>query len=142
MKVSLKYRLELHWDTVSYNDDDVASLHGAYFMGPVLKDAAQIQPNDKLILDMTEQHMIFIPEYYQATLKWGEVTYKEDRVFLKNATVKGKHINSLETLKDNEWVLIDCSDHEEKKHPFHLVYFAQVRREGGEEKYEPGSEKG
>jgi len=135
MKVITKYRLELHWDSVTYDDDDVVTLNGAYFAGPVLKEAAQIQPNDQLILDMTGQHMIFIPEYYQATLKWKGVDYKENRVFLKDATIKGKYVNSIETLKNNDWILIDCADHEERKHPFHLVYWAEVRKATGEEKF-------
>lgn len=134
MKVITKYRLELHWDSVDYADE-VALLKGAYFTGPVLREAAQIQPNDELTLDMTGQHLIFIPDYYQGVLKWQGVDYVGDRVFLKGATLKGKHVNSIETLKDNEWILIDCSQHEEEKHPFNLVYWAEVRRESGEEKF-------
>jgi hypothetical protein len=134
VKVFRKYRLELRWNKVRYKKG-LAILEGAYFTGPVLKEAAQIQHNDQLILDMTEQHLVFVPEYYQATLKWGQVTYDKDRVFLEGATIKGKYVNSIDTLKDNEWVLINCRQHEEKKHPFHLVYFAEIKRETGEDKF-------
>ena len=94
MRVMQKYRLELHWDTVEYPTEDMASLKKAYFMGPVLKEAAQINPNDQLMLDMTYQHMIFVPEYYQALLQWKGVEYRDGKVFLKGTTLKGKHINS------------------------------------------------
>ena len=134
MRVSNKYRLELHWDKVGY-DKEEALPQGAYFSGPVIKEAARIQPNDELILDMTSQHIVFIPDYYQAVLKWKGVDYKQDRVFLKDVTIRGKHVNSIETLKDNDWLLIDCSQHEEEKHPFNLVYWAEVRKETGEGKF-------
>lgn len=138
MRVINKYRLELRWDSVEYNRDNVATLAGAYFTGPVLKEAAQIRENDQLTLDMTSQHSIFIPDYYQAVLQWKEVEYKQGKVFLKGATVKGKYVNSLDTLKASDWILIDCFEHEEKKHPFHLVYWAEVRKVDGDEKFKAG----
>jgi len=135
MRVMTKYRLELHWNKVDYPADDVASLKKAYFMGPVLKDAAPISPNDQLMLDMTYQHQIFIPEYYQALLQWKGVEYRDGKVFLKSATLKGKHLNSLEPLDNTDFILIDCKEHEEAKHPFHLVYWAEVYKESKEVKY-------
>ena len=135
MRVMNKYRLELRWDKVEYPTEDVASLKKAYFMGPVLKEAAQISPNDQLMLDMTYQHMIFVPEYYQALLQWKGVEYKDDKVFLKGATIKGKHINSLEPLNNTDFILIDCKEHEEKKHAFHLVYWAEICKADKEKKY-------
>lgn len=135
MDVIEKYRLELHWETVEYNSDEVAVLKGAYFRGPVLQDAAKLRENDELILDMTTQHLVFIPDYYQATLNWKGVQYQGNQIFLKEAWIRGKHINSVETLSDTDWLLIDCREHEEVKHPFHLVYWAEVRKAEGKEKY-------
>ncbi len=135
MRILNKYRLELHWDTVEYPEDEVAVLKEAYFTGLVLKEAAQIQGDDQLMLDMTQQHQIFIPDYYQAVLKWKGVEYKGDKVFLKAATIKGKHVNSVETLNDTDFILIDCQQHEQEKHPFHLVYWAEVCKETKEAKY-------
>lgn len=135
MRVFNKYRLELHWDSVEYSDDQTAVLKGAYFAGPVLKNAAKIADNDQLIVDLTQQHLLFVPDYYQALLKWGAVEYKEDKVLLKGVTIRGRYVNSLEKLGNNDWLLIDCKEHEEKKHPFHLVYWAEVRKEDGGEKY-------
>ena len=136
MRVLTKYRLELRWDKVEYSREAVAVLKGAYFTGPVLKDAAQLEDEDQLILDMTAQHIIFvIPEYYQATLKWKGVEYKDDKIFLKESWIEGKYINSVETLEDNDFILIDCREHEKEKHPFLLVYWAEVCKEDKEKKY-------
>ncbi len=135
MRVLNKYRLELRWGRVEYPEDDIAALKGAYFSGPVLKGAAKINDNDQLIIDMTLQHSIFIPEYYHATLKWGRVRYQGSKVFLKEATLQGKHVNSIETLENTDWLLIDCKEHEEAKHPFHLVYWAEVCKKNKEKKF-------
>lgn len=135
MDVIEKYRLELHWDAVEYNSDEVAVLRGAYFSGPVLKEAAKLRENDELILDMTTQHLVFIPDYYQATLNWKGIQYWGNQIFLKEAWIRGKHINSVEALADKDWLLIDCREHEEAKHPYHLVYWAEVRKAEGKEKY-------
>ncbi len=135
MRVLNKFRLELRWDKVGYPTEDMAALKGAYFTGPVLKEAAKISPNDQLMLDMTYQHMIFIPDYYQALLQWKGVEYRDDKVFLKGATLKGKHLNSIEPLTAADFILIDCKEHEEKKHPYHLVYWAEVCKENKEVKY-------
>ena len=135
MRVLNKYRLELHWDTAEYPEDDIAVFKGAYFSGPVLTDAAKINDNDQLIIDMTLQHSIHIPEYYQATLRWGKVGYQGDKVFLKEATLQGKYVNSVETLGATDWILIDCKEHEEAKHPFHLVYWAEVCKKNKEKKF-------
>jgi len=135
MRVLNKYRLELRWDRVEYNRDDVAVLKGAYFEGPVLKEAAQLNEEDSLVLDMTNQHMIFMPDYYQATLSWKGVDYKNDRIYFKEASIKGKHVNSIETLKDTDWLLIDCKEHEMATHVFHLVYWAEIRNSDKEKKF-------
>ena len=135
MKVLNKYRLELHWDTVEYNRDDVAVLKDAYFEGPVLQEAAQLNEEDSLVMDMTNQHMIFMPDYYQATLSWKGVVYKEGRIYFKETHIKGKYVNSIETLKDTDWILMDCKEHEMATHVFNLVYWAEVRNSEQEKKF-------
>ncbi|KKK73049.1 hypothetical protein LCGC14_2897780, partial [marine sediment metagenome] len=94
MDVLTRYRLELHWDSVVPAEDDRAVLKGAYFTGPVLSDAAQINDDDQLTLDMTKQHAILAPmeDFYQAVLKWKGVDYKDDKVFLKEAWIRGKYV--------------------------------------------------
>jgi len=135
MRVVTKYRLELHWDSVEHNENELAVLRGAYFSGPVLVEAEQLREEDSLILDMTSQHMLFIPDYYQSTLNWKGVEYKGNKIFLKEAWVKGKYVNSIEPLRDTDWILIDCREHEESKHPFNLVYWAEVCKEDKEKKF-------
>ena len=154
MKVLDKYRLELHWTSVSYNREDVAVLKGAYFSGPVLKDAEKLREEDQLTLDMTDQHWIFPPmkDFYQAVLKWKGVQYHGGKIFLKEAYIKGKYVNSIETLENKDWILIDCKAHDTKRlmgkrgkrlapgvyqtiynHP--LVYRSKVMKSEGEDKY-------
>ncbi|KKL89057.1 hypothetical protein LCGC14_1918550 [marine sediment metagenome] len=135
MRILEKYRLELHWDTVEYNRDDVAVLKGAYFEGPVLQEAVQLNEEDSLVMDMTNQHMIFMPDYYQATLSWKGVVYKEGRIYFKETHIKGKYVNSIETLKDTDWILMDCKEHEMATHVFNLVYWAEVRNSEQEKKF-------
>ena len=137
MDVLSRHRLELHWDSVEYNEDDRALLKGAYFSGPVLSDAARINDDDQLTLDMTKQHSILaaMEDYYHAVLKWKGVDYKEDKVFLKEAWIQGKYVNSLEKLEKDDWVLINCKGHDEKSHPFLLVYWAEIYKKEKERKF-------
>jgi len=154
MKVLPKYRLELRWKDVEYKTDDVAHLKGAFFTGPVLKHAAQINPEDHLLLDLTKQHVIFPPmaDYYHAFLDWKGVEYKENKVYLKEAWVRGKYVNTLEKLSKDDWILIDCKGHDTEdyapkkgkrvapgvhmqKYNHLLVYYAEVQKKEEERKY-------
>ena len=154
MKVLPKYRLELHWSDVEYNKDDVAVLKGAYFSGTVLKHAARINEEDHLLLDMTKQHVIFPPmaDYYHAYLYWQGVEYKDDKVYLKKAWVRGKYVNSLEKLEKGDWILIDCKGHDTEDYDpkkgkklapgvytqnynHLLIYWAEVNKKEKEPKY-------
>jgi hypothetical protein len=149
-----KYRLELHWNSVLYKEETVAILKGAYFSGPVLQDALQLEDEDNLTLDMTEQHLLFPPmgDFYHATLNWKGVQYRGDKIFLKEACIKGKYINSLEPLENKDWILIDCKEHDTKKmvgrrgkrlaqgvyqtnYRHSLVYVAEVMKADSTEKY-------
>jgi hypothetical protein len=137
MDVLTKYRLELHWDSVEYNEDDLAVLKGAYFTGPVLSDAVKLNDVDQLMLDMTKQHIILpaMEDYYQALLNWKGVEYKEDKVYLKEVSVRGKYINALEKLENDDWILIDCREHESELHPYLLVYWAEIHKKERGQKY-------
>lgn len=154
MKVLNKYRLELHWKSVTYNEEEVAVLAGAYFSGPVLQEAMRLEEEDKLTLDMTKQHVVFaaMDDHYQAILNWKGVYYRGNRIFLKEAWLQGRYVNSLEMLRDTDWFLIDCAAHDiEKyegkrgkkigpgvyetnyKHP--LVYWAEIHKDDKERKF-------
>ena len=121
-------RLELHWDKVQYPEEGVAVLYGAYLCGPVFKDAAQIQDNDRLTLDLTKQHQMYIPNFYQATLTWKRAIHKieQGKVFLEEAIVKNKFLTSLERLSDEDYILVDCKGHDHRSHAYNLIYLAQV----------------
>jgi len=154
MQVLNKYRLELHWKSVTYNKEEVAVLKGAYFSGAVLKEAMQLVEEDKLTLDMTKQHKIFasMDDYYQAVLNWKGVDYRRDKIFLKESWIEGRYVNSLEALGDKDWILIDCAAHDVEKyegkkgkkigpglyethyrHP--LVYWAEIYKDDKERKF-------
>jgi hypothetical protein len=135
MQIWEKYRLELHWKSVEYNRDDLAVLKGAYFEGPVLKEAIKLVEEDSLVLDMTTQHALLIPNYYQATLQWKGVAYKDAHVYLNEAYIQGRYVNSIDTLKDDDYILIDCKEHEMATHIYHLVYWAEVRKGNRESKF-------
>lgn len=154
MKVLSKYRLELHWDSIDYSQEGIASLKGSYFTGPVLKQAAQLNDQDQLLLDMSQQHVIFPPvtDYYQATLHWKGIAYQEDRVILKNAWITGKYVAKVEKFNDQDWLLIDCKGHDTedykpkkgkrvapglytKVYKHQVVYYAEIQRKEGGEKY-------
>lgn len=153
MKVLPKYRLELYWKDVDYQDD-LAILKGAFFTGPVLKHAAEINQEDELTLDLTQQHVIFPPmaDYFQAVLRWKGVEYKEDKILLKQATIRGKYVNSLEKLSKDDWILIDCKGHDtedyaprrgkrlapgvyNQNYRHLLVYWAEIHKKEKERKY-------
>ncbi len=137
MRVLHKYRLELRWESVDYTRPEVAVLKGAYFAGPVLKDSEQLREEDELTLDMTKQHMVFSPmqDFYQAVLHWKGVQYQGNKIFLKEAHIKGKYVNSLETLENTDWILIDCKGHDDSNHPFNLVYWSEIHKFDNSEKY-------
>lgn len=120
---------------MEYSRDDVAVFKGAYFIGPVLLDSAQLVYEDSLVIDMTTQHFLFVPDYYHATLSWKGVQYKKDRILLTEAWIKGKYVNSIEVLEDTDWILINCKQHEVKDHPYNLVYFSEVRKDNKETKF-------
>jgi hypothetical protein len=155
MQVLPKYRLELHWESVVYHQTEVATLKGAYFSGSALKDAEKLRDEDQLILDMTQQHWVFVPmqDFYQATLYWKGVEYRGDRIYLKEARLQGKYVNSIVPLKNDNWILIDCKEHDSKKmtvgkrgkklapgvyqtiYTHTIPYWAEIMKGTGEEKF-------
>lgn len=132
-----KYKLELHWEFIHYHNDNTAVLQEAYFTGPALKIAEKIQAPDKILLDMTPQHLVVLGTYYVVRLYWDEVNYIDDKVYLKGARLTNTYLKELHKLCDSDYIQIDTSNHEEEKHPYHLVYESKVmRKEGTPYKYE------
>jgi len=130
-KVADRYRLELHWTNVSYDQDQIAILTGCYFSGPVVKDVAQLNQIDSMDLDFSNQYLIFTNLYYIAKLSWVGVRHTPDKIFLGESTLKNKNLNVVPKLNTNDYIIIDTQNHENEKHNFMLVYPSfLVRRDG------------
>ena len=117
-----RYRLELHWSDVIYEREGVAKLSGAYFSGPALKISQKLNDKDEINIDMTNQYVIFVPNFYIAKLKWDGIEYTATSVKLKTAIIENKFVNSIPQLKKNDYFVIDTFKHEEQTHAFHLNY--------------------
>jgi hypothetical protein len=133
MNVIERYKLIFRWAGVSY-DGSVATFNKAWFTGPVLKIAQQVQPNDYISLDFTAQNLksgLFIPDnFYIANLRWKEVKYAEDAVMLGSCTLSHNRSGSLKELQDGFEFIIDCFKHDETTHYKFLVYPAWVVKNG------------
>ncbi len=129
-----KYRLELHWEKAVFEIAGVAKLIKAYFCGPALSIANKINEDDKIIIDMTEQYLIFLPYFYLANLSWKTIVYSKDgkKVYLNNVVIENKHVNSLPKLEDDDYFVFDVANHEEKIHMFNPNYMAYLVNEEGE----------
>ena len=124
-----KYSLELHWLNVVYTEEGnniVIRLNGAYFSGPALRIALRINDNESIRLDFTEQYIIFLENYHIATLKWGEVIYAGNIVYLKDAYIYTSKKSKIPKLLSDDFLVIDTSLHEEKTHMMYLNYNART----------------
>ena len=126
------YRLEIHWNKVIYDHDGVAELRGCYFNGPVIKEVNALNDNDYMDLDFFNQYGIFIPSYYITRLSWQSTKFIDNKIKLLNVKLKNKHINSTPKLKNNDFIVIDTSNHTEEKHLFYLTYPSYLLRFDGE----------
>ena len=124
-----KYVLELHWINVKYVKSEegvTVYLDGAYFSGPALKIASKIANNDFIKLDFTEQYVVLLNNYHIATLKWGEVTYSGNIVYLKDALIRVSSLCDIPKFLCDDFLVIDTSCHEEKTHEMYLNYNART----------------
>jgi len=102
-----RYKLELHWEKVKYEQDGMCKLIGAYFSGPVLSNAEKINDNDNIKLDFFTQYLVFVKNVYVGDLSWGEVTYKDKKVILKDAIIThDKELNKVPKLRDTDYLVI------------------------------------
>jgi hypothetical protein len=129
MQVQEVYQLFFNWQGMKYSKD-VATFKKAWFDGPVLARAAQIEPNNYISLDFSLQNFqtnLFLPDnFFIARLSWKDVEYKDNKVILKKCSLLHNKAGSLKELKDGFKFLIDCSQHEEYMHRKMLVYPAWV----------------
>jgi hypothetical protein len=130
--VADRYKLELHWNKVIYEQDQIALLKDCYFSGPVLKDVTQLNQRDIMNLDFSNQYLVFIDNYYIAKLSWEGVRHTPDKIFLGNAILKNKNLNVVPKLKKNDYIVIDTHGHENEKHNYTLVYPSFLVKDEGQ----------
>jgi hypothetical protein len=133
MRLGEKYRLELRWKGVKYEQEGICKLDGAYFTGPALSDAEEVQSNDEIMLDFYSQYIILVKGVYVAKLSWGEVKYNPDKtISLKDANIThNSELNRVPKLRDDDYLVIDTSNHEMAIHRFHLTYKTYVVNSAG-----------
>lgn len=131
MGIKEKYKLYLRWSSLEKNKDEVCSLFGCCFYGPVIKEVKQINPNDSIVIDFTPQYSKVLSSYYFATLRWGAVNVEREKIYLRDVYLSGPFVNGLLDIEENFSILIDTENHEEDVHMFNLVYKGFiVNREG------------
>lgn len=131
-RISEKYRLEVYWGKVIYNQDDTAELEKCYFAGPALKEVEGINEEDHIDLDFSNQYIIFVPSYYIARLSWRGINQTQDKLYLNNVLLKNRHSTSVPRLKNDDFIVIDTKDHEDEKHDYHLTYPSYLIRSDGD----------
>jgi hypothetical protein len=121
-----KYRLELSWGSIEY-EDDICFLNLAFFSGPVLQFAEKIEANNFMYLDFFKQYFILVDNVYIGKLSWGEVFYNNDKVFLSNCTLTHEsELNKVPKLESTDILVIDCQQHERETHAFYTTYKTYV----------------
>ena len=133
---SEKYRLELRWKSIEHQVDGSSILYGAFFSGPALKISYDIRSPDHIDLDFTKQHSRIVSDFHIARLSWFEARGREEKILLGNPVIASQHENEISSLKSNDYIIIDCKEHEEETHKYHLVYKSYIVKETGEDKYE------
>jgi len=129
--LSDRFRLEVHWKKTVYNKENICGLKAAYLSGPALAEALRLEHNDHIMLDFFKQYVILVENVYVAKLSWGEVTYnKNGSISLANAFIThDTELNKVPKLKNNDYLVIDTSDHEVETHPYNTVYKTYVVNE-------------
>lgn len=129
--LSDRYRLELRWKKTTYNEGGVCRLTEARFTGPALADALKIEDDDHILLDFFKQYLVLVESVYVAKFSWGGVVYEKDgSILLKRASIThDTELNKVPRLKDNDYLIIDTSNHEVETHPFNPVYRTYVVNE-------------
>jgi hypothetical protein len=126
--LSEKYRLELHWTKIERPKPGIMTFEGVYFSGPALFQAEKINNNDSITLDFCLQYTILIKGVYVASFHWNEVVYNSDKtISLSNARlIFDPDLKGIPSLKDNDYLVIDTSGHENTKHMYNLLYPSYV----------------
>ena len=130
--ISEKFRLEIHWKKAVYEQEGTAELEGCYLSGPVLKEIAEMNQKDVIALDFGNQYIVLVPNYYVAKLSWEGVRHTPDKIYLDNAILQNKFLNSVPNLNNDDYIAVDTKNHEDEKHQYHLSYISYLVKHDGE----------
>lgn len=117
-----KFRLEIHWRKAVYEQDGIAKLDRCYLSGPAIQEVAELNSNDTMYLDFGNQYMVFIPYYYIVTFSWNGFNRSVDRINLNNVVLVNRDVNCVPKFKNDDFILVDTTNHENEKHQMHLTY--------------------
>ena len=129
--VSEKFRLEVHWKKVNYGKEGVSNIQGCYLSGPVLKEVDQLNEEDFIKLDFSNQYIIFVKNYYISELSWSGVKHTTEKIFLYNAKLENMNINVVPKLKNKDHIVIDTQNHEDEKHQYNMTYTSYLLKADG-----------
>lgn len=126
--LSDRYRLELSWDKVKYNEDGICVVEGAKFSGPALSEAQKLEDTDSIMLDFYQQYIKLVRSVYVANFSWSGVEYNSDgTISLNNTTIEhASELNRVPNLKDNDKLVIDTRNHTVEKHANNPLYKTYV----------------
>lgn len=130
--ISEKFKLEIRWNKIVYEQEGMAKLIGCCLSGPVIKEVAEMNQEDAMKLDFGNQYLVFVPYFYIATLYWKGMRRSEDKIYLDNVLLTNDNVNSVPKLGDNDYIVVDTEGHEDEKHQFSLVYPSYLIRFDGE----------
>lgn len=133
--ISERYRLELHWESVDYETEGVCKLNKAYFSGPALNIANEINPNEFIYLDFCDQYYILTKRVYVAKFSWSKVEYgKDGNVYLYDTSISHNTLtNIVPKFNDGDYIVINTDGHQEENHHYSLVYKSYVINRDGQE---------
>ena len=127
-----RFRLEIYWNKVIYKKEGEASLVGCCLAGPVIKEIDQMEQEDSIALDFSNQYRIFVLQHYVARLSWNGAVHTPTKIYLDNVVLSNKFTNSVPKLNDNDFMVVDTKDHTDTKHEHHLTYPAYLINKEGE----------
>lgn len=129
--ISERYKLEIHWQDVRY-EKEIAFLSGCFLSGPVIKELDRLNEIDYIKLDFGNSYIVFVKEFYVATFSWRGTKSVDNKILLDDVTIKNKHINSVPQLNNDDYIVIDCENHENEKHQQFMSYDAYLIKGSGE----------
>lgn len=115
-KVPKTNQLWLKWKSIVHKGNGTIELKFPEFYGPVLSDCIPIEESGYILLDLTKHFIVLIPEPYEIRLNWNKKLSQDNQkaTFDKIILEDGK-LGLLSLLKNNDEILIDCSNHTTEK---------------------------